>query len=82
METKTLEVRCNARPVRLAFVLPSPDDKLLLDVIAKATNLWGGVFNPIVILDGATRIVRGRQEGHSSSGLYIESQAALLYAAS
>jgi hypothetical protein len=38
-------------------------------VIARATSLWGGVFNPIVILDGSTREVCGRQEP-AKYGLY------------
>jgi hypothetical protein len=80
METRTIEVRCNARPTRLGFVLPSPDNKLLLEVICTATNLWGGLFDPVLILDGSSRIVRGKQEEHSSSGPYLGSQSALLQA--
>ena len=80
METTTIEGRCNARPTRLAFILPAPNEGLLVHVIAKATTLWGGVFNPIVILDGSTRIVQGPQEDLLSSGGYLEGQAALLEA--
>jgi hypothetical protein len=55
MATTTIEARCNARPTRLAFILPHPDRDLLLSVIARATTLWGGLFNPIVILDDSSR---------------------------
>jgi len=59
MATTTIEARCNARPTRLAFILPNPDSDLLLRIIARATILWGGIFNPIVILDDSTRKTRG-----------------------
>lgn len=78
MSTATIEVRCNARPTRLAFVVPRPDRDLLLSVIARATSLWGGVFNPIVILDGSTREVRGRQEQITSPAQYLEGQTDIL----
>ena len=80
MSTATIEVRCNARPTRLAFLVPRPDRDLLLTVIARATSLWGGVFNPIVILDGSTREVRGRQEEMTSRGRYLEGQTDILKA--
>jgi hypothetical protein len=57
--TTTIEARCNARPTRLAFILPQPDRTLLFSVIARATTLWGGLFNPIIILDGSTRKAAG-----------------------
>jgi hypothetical protein len=59
MGTTTIEARCNARPTRLAFIVPKPDRGLLLNVISRATTLWGGIFNPIIILDDATRVARG-----------------------
>ncbi len=59
MATTTIEARCNARPARLAFILPHPDRALLFSVIARATTLWGGLFNPIVILDDSTRKTAG-----------------------
>src|SRR5579864_4552291 len=80
MSTATNEVRCNARPTRLAFVVPTPDRDLLLSVIARATSLWGGIFNPIVILDGSTREVRGRQEQITSPAQYLEGQTDILKA--
>src|SRR6202789_2614582 len=80
MSTATIEAHCNARPTRLAFILPGPDRDLLMSVFARATSLWGGVFNPIVILDGSTREVQGIQEEMSSRGNYLESQVELLKA--
>ena len=59
MGTTTIEARCNARPTRLAFIIPKPDRDLLIGVISRATSLWGGMFNPIVILDDSTRAARG-----------------------
>ena len=44
MGTTTIEARCNARPTRLAFILPRPDRDLMMNVIARATTLWGGLF--------------------------------------
>ena len=80
MPTTTLTARCNARPSRLAFVLPTPDREALFTVIARATSLWGGIYNPIIILDGSTRVVHGFQEEHSSGGDYLRSQEAVLRA--
>jgi hypothetical protein len=59
MGTTTIEARCNARPTRLAFIIPKPDRDLLIGVMSRATSLWGGMFNPIVILDDSTRVARG-----------------------
>jgi hypothetical protein len=80
MPTSTIEATCNARPTRLAFVIPAPDRDLLLSVIARATSLWGGIFNPIVILDDSTREVRGLQERTVSHGQYLEGQGDILKA--
>ena len=80
MATSTIEVTCNARPTRLAFVVPAPDRDLLLSVIARATSLWGGLFNPIVVLDGTTREVLGRQERMISQDQYLERQRDILRA--
>jgi hypothetical protein len=59
MATTTIEARCNARPTRLAFILSGPDRTVLFGVIARATSLWGGLFNPIVILDDSARKTAG-----------------------
>lgn len=80
MPTTTLTARCNARPTRLAFVLPTPDRDTLFAVIARATSLWGGIYNPVIILDGSTRTVHGQQEERTSAGDYLDSQAAILKA--
>lgn len=80
MPTTTLTARCNARPTRLAFVLPTPDRETLFAVIARATSLWGGIYNPIIILDGSTRVVHGIQEERSSGGDYLRSQEGILKA--
>ena len=44
--------QCNARPTRLAFIIDKPITDQLNAVFARACSLWGGVFNPIVILGG------------------------------
>jgi hypothetical protein len=80
MPTTTIEASCKARPTRLALIIPTPDRDLLLSVIVRATSLWGGVFNPIVILDDSTRKVRGAREEKISHGKYLEGQADLLKA--
>ncbi|MEA2258989.1 MAG: hypothetical protein QOJ51_1814, partial [Acidobacteriaceae bacterium] len=39
MGTTTIEARCNARPTRLAFIIPKPDRDLLIGVMSRATSL-------------------------------------------
>ncbi len=78
MGTTTIEARCNARPTRLAFILPRPDRQLLLNVICRATTLWGGIFNPIIILDDATRVARGVHYEILPPQRYIERQDDIL----
>lgn len=78
MATTTIEARCNARPTRLAFVLPNPDRNLLLSVIARATSLWGGIFNPIVILDDSTRKTAGVHYTIVSPDPYLTIQSDML----
>src|SRR5579863_5848860 len=80
MATTTIEAQCNSRPTRLAFVLPNPDRALLLSVIARATSLWGGIFNPIVILDDTTRQTRGVHYGRPLDVPYLENQSNLIKA--
>ena len=80
MATTTIEARCNARPTRLAFVLPKPDRDLLLSVIARATSLWGGIFNPIVILDDSTRKTSGVHYTLLPPDPYMQIQADMLRA--
>ena len=80
MPTTTINANCNARPTRFAFVLPTPERATLFAVIAKATSLWGGIYNPIIVLDGSTRILHGRQEERTSGEDYLVSQASILKA--
>lgn len=80
MATTTIEARCNARPARLAFILPNPDRNLLFSVIARATSLWGGLFNPIVILDDSTRKTTGMHYTLSPPDPYLETQRDMLKA--
>jgi hypothetical protein len=80
MSTTMIEARCNARPTRLGFIVPSPDRELLFSIFARATSLWGGIYNPIVILDSATRKVRGAHEEPRLQRPYLEWQSDLLKA--
>jgi hypothetical protein len=80
MATTTIEARCNARPTRMAFILPHPDRNLLLSVFARATSLWGGIFNPIVILDDSTRKTNGVHYTMSPPDPYMQMQADMLRA--
>ena len=60
MATTTISMKpaVTRAPTRLAFILSHPDRDLVLSVIARATTLWGGLFNPI-ILDDSTRKTAG-----------------------
>ncbi len=78
MATTTIEARCNARTTRLAFILPNPD--MLLSVIARATSLWGGIFNPIVILDDSKRKTSGVHYTMLPPDPYLQIQADMLSA--
>jgi hypothetical protein len=60
MTTRTLHVSCNARPVRLAFLLDKPDPASVEELFRLNTLLWGGMLNPIVVLDGSARKQVGR----------------------
>ena len=79
MATTTIEAQCNARPTRLGFILDKPDHDKMNAVLARACSLWGGMFDPIVILDDSTRKATGR---HYQYGVdpYMEMQADLLKA--
>jgi hypothetical protein len=79
METTTIEAQCNARPTRLAFILLKPERDLLMSVIRRATSLWGGIFNPIVILDDSTRVSQGMHyERFPPQQSYIQQQDDIL----
>ncbi|MFZ0913581.1 MAG: hypothetical protein WAN09_09850 [Candidatus Korobacteraceae bacterium] len=79
MATTTIEAQCNARPTRLAFIIDKPDHDQLNAVFARACSLWGGVFNPIVILDDSTRKTTGRHYQYAVDP-YLQMQADLLKA--
>ncbi len=55
MSTRTLQINCNTRPVRLAFLVDKPDPATLEKVFKLNTLLWGGSLNPVVVLDGSAR---------------------------
>ena len=78
MGTTTIEAHCNARPTRLAFLLPRPDRDLLMNVIRRATSLWGGIFDPVIILDDSTRLARGVHHENVPRQGYIERQDDIL----
>ena len=80
MATTTIEARCNARPTRLAFILPHPDRALLFTVITRATSLWGGLFDPIIILDDSTRKTAGVHHTTFPPDPYLTVQRDLLKA--
>jgi hypothetical protein len=80
MATTTIEARCNARPTRLVFILANADRGQLLSVISRATTLWGGRFNPIVILDDAGRTMVGRHYTLAAPEPHLKLQADLLKA--
>jgi hypothetical protein len=55
------------RPVRLAFLVDKPDAITLDQVFRLNTLIWGGLFNPVVILDGSTRKEVGRYYAYETS---------------
>jgi hypothetical protein len=52
---QALLVNYNVRPVRVAFLMAKPEHEVLQEIINVNTLLWGGMLNPIVVLDGSTR---------------------------
>lgn len=44
----------NIRPARVAFLMGKPEHDVLQEIINVNTLLWGGILNPIVVLDGST----------------------------
>lgn len=49
---KKLNLTRQLRPLRLAFIVPPNDPKLLRTVLETNTCLWGGVQNPIIAMYG------------------------------
>lgn len=60
MSLRVLHVSCNIRPARIAFVIRKPEPAILEEVFRVNTVLWGGVLNPVVVLDDSTRKKVGR----------------------
>ena len=60
MNLRVLHVSCNIRPARIAFVISKPDPAILEEVFRVNTVLWGGLLNPVVVLDDSTRKRVGR----------------------
>ncbi len=50
--TIALHLRCKTRPVRIAFLMEKPEHTVLQEILNINTLLWGGILNPIVVLDG------------------------------
>jgi hypothetical protein len=60
MSLRVLHVSCNIRPARIAFVISKPEAAILEEVFRVNTVLWGGLLNPVVVLDDSTRTKVGR----------------------
>jgi len=60
MSLRVLHVSCKIRPVRIAFVISKPEPAILEEVFRANTVLWGGLLNPVVVLDDSTRTKVGR----------------------
>lgn len=60
MSLRVLHVSCNVRPARIAFVISKPEPAILEEVFRVNTVLWGGLLNPVVVLDDSTRKKVGR----------------------
>jgi hypothetical protein len=79
MSTQTIQINCNTRPVRLAFLVDKPDPSTLEKVFQLNTVLWGGCLNPVVVLDGSTRKQLGAHYAYEGS-TYEQEQLSLLKA--
>jgi hypothetical protein len=60
MSLRVLHVSCNIRPARIAFIISKPEPAILEEVFRVNTVLWGGLLNPVVVLDDSTRKKVGR----------------------
>jgi hypothetical protein len=72
MSTRTVQIVCNTRPARLAFLIDSPDPAALENVFRLNTLLWGGMLNPVVVLDGSTRKQTGVHYEYEKSDYNLE----------
>jgi hypothetical protein len=79
MRIRTIHINCNTRPVRLAFLIDTPDPLTLEKVFKVNTLLWGGFLNPVVVLDGSTRKQLGAHYAYEDS-TYEQEQLMLLRA--
>lgn len=79
MSTRTIQINCNTRPARIAFLLDQPDPAALEKVFKLNTVLWGGTLNPVVVLDGSTRKQVGAHYAYEDS-TYEQEQLWLLKA--
>ncbi|MGH7485922.1 MAG: hypothetical protein ACREMY_10035, partial [bacterium] len=62
MTTSTLQVFCDVRPARIAFVVARADEQELRNIFQLNATLWGGIYNPIVVLDGSGQARVGDHE--------------------
>src|SRR5438105_370871 len=79
MGTQTIQINCNTRPVRLAFLVDTANPTTLEQVFRLNTLLWGGLLNPVVILDGSNRKQVGVHYAYEESN-YDQEQLWLLEA--
>ncbi len=79
MTTRTIQINCNTRPARLAFLVDKPDPVTLEKVFELNTLLWGGSLNPVVVLDGSARKQVGPHYDYEDS-TYEQEQLWLLKA--
>jgi hypothetical protein len=77
MSLRVLHVSCNIRPARIAFVISRPEPAILEEIFRVNTVLWGGLLNPVLVLDDSTRRKVGRQYGYSDR-TYAEEMRLLL----
>jgi hypothetical protein len=77
MSLRVLHVSCNIRPARIAFVISKPEPAILTDIFRLNTALWGGVLNPVVVLDDSTRKKVGRHYQYEDRA-YAEEVSLLL----
>ncbi len=77
MSLRVLHVSCNVRPARIAFVISKPDPAILEEVFRVNTVLWGGLLNPVVVLDASARKKVGRHYEHDDTD-YAEEVRLLL----
>jgi hypothetical protein len=67
MSTRTIQINCSTRPVRLAFLVDKPNPTTLEQIFKLNTLLWGGLLNPIVVLDGSGRKKIGAHYAYEGS---------------